>query len=431
MTSRRTFLRPLTTDQLGQKTSKQVHFDKAATAGSKRTAEGSLAEQSVGPKKRTAFGDLTNAKEKKHNGLSKKPVLNKTTKGLMVKNNKKATVLLGKQRTKITDDSGETIDLTQDSQSSSQESSGSSSSDSEIEFLNKKNVQLSQEIRPSTEEKVPDGVDDVDAENRLNTYEVPLYVRDIFEYYKQREEKFMVSGYLDKQSHLTTNMRAILVDWLVEVQENFELNHETLYLAVKLVDLYLTKVEVTRENLQLVGSTAMFIAAKFDERVPPALDDFLYICDDAYNREELVGMEMSILKTVDFDLGVPLSYSFLRRFAKCARAPMNILTLARYILETSLMDYQFIQYKDSEMAAACLLLALKMKKTGEWSKTMIYYTGYNIEHLMPIAVALNTMLTSPSHKNLNTIKSKYSHSVFFEVALTPPVDMVELTVDIS
>ena len=59
-------------------------------------------------------------------------------------------------------------------------------------------------------------------------------------------------------------MRAVLVDWLVEVQENFELNHETLYLAVKMVDHHLSKHGVMREKLQLVGATALFIACKFD-----------------------------------------------------------------------------------------------------------------------------------------------------------------------
>ena len=44
------------------------------------------------------------------------------------------------------------------------------------------------------------------------------------------------------QADITEGMRAILVDWLVEVQESFELNHETLYTAVKLMDLYLSKV---------------------------------------------------------------------------------------------------------------------------------------------------------------------------------------------
>lgn len=75
---------------------------------------------------------------------------------------------------------------------------------------------------------------------------------------------FMVPMYMDTQPTLTTNMRAILVDWLVEVQENFELNHETLYLAVKLVDTYLSIKQVPKENLQLVGAASLFIACKFD-----------------------------------------------------------------------------------------------------------------------------------------------------------------------
>ena len=41
----------------------------------------------------------------------------------------------------------------------------------------------------------------------------------------------MIEPYICRQPDLTSQMRAVLVDWLVEVQENFELNHETLYLA--------------------------------------------------------------------------------------------------------------------------------------------------------------------------------------------------------
>lgn len=59
-------------------------------------------------------------------------------------------------------------------------------------------------------------------------------------------------------------MRALLVDWMVEVQESFELNHETLYLAVKLVDLFLCKEVTGKEDLQLLGAASLFIASKFD-----------------------------------------------------------------------------------------------------------------------------------------------------------------------
>lgn len=69
---------------------------------------------------------------------------------------------------------------------------------------------------------------------------------------------------MDQQTELTCDMRAVLVDWLVEVQESFELNHETLYSAVRLVDLYLSRTTVNKENLQLVGTTAMLISSKFE-----------------------------------------------------------------------------------------------------------------------------------------------------------------------
>ena len=76
---------------------------------------------------------------------------------------------------------------------------------------------------------------------------------------------FVVTHYMPSQHELSINMRAILVDWLVEVQQNFELNHETLYMAVKMVDLYLVRQPaILKDRLQLVGATALSIACKFE-----------------------------------------------------------------------------------------------------------------------------------------------------------------------
>jgi cyclin B len=94
--------------------------------------------------------------------------------------------------------------------------------------------------------------------------------------------------------------------------------------------------------------------------MPPIIDDFIYVSDNAYDRKELIKMEIDILKTIKFDIGVPLSYTFLRRYSKCIRADMKFLTLARYILELSLQDYNFSFVKDSLKACAALYLAIKM-----------------------------------------------------------------------
>ncbi|XP_043594054.1 G2/mitotic-specific cyclin-B3 [Bombus pyrosoma] len=319
----------------------------------------------------------------------------------------------------------------------------------EIEKIDEKNEPSEPQVPAKVEEKVitnqldavpertlPEGVQwDFDVENWLDPFQVSHYAMDIFNYLKEREHLFSIGDYMEKQVCLSRWMRALLVDWMVEVQESFELNHETLYLAVKLVDLYLTKVIVGKETLQLLGAASLFIASKYDERIPPMVEDFLYICDGAYTQRELIRMEMSILKVVDFDLGIPLSYRFLRRYARCAKVSMPTLTLARYILEYSLMDYSTIMFSDSKMAASALLLALQMKDLGGWTPTLKYYSGYSVDDIRDIVDIMNQGLHRKlkedglhrKHKEtLTTIRNKYSHKIFFEVATLPLKDTLNI-----
>uniref|UniRef100_A0A8C6K078 G2/mitotic-specific cyclin-B3 n=1 Tax=Melopsittacus undulatus TaxID=13146 RepID=A0A8C6K078_MELUD len=269
-------------------------------------------------------------------------------------------------------------------------------------------------------------VEDIDKEQLGDPYANAEYAKDIFEYMRGREEKFILPDYMEKQPDISGDMRAILVDWMVEVQENFELNHETLYLAVKLVDHYLVEVVSMRDKLQLIGSTSILIASKFEERCPPCVDDFLYICDDAYKREELIAMEMSILSTLKFDINIPIPYRFLRRFAKCARATMETLTLARFLCEMTLQEYDYARESPSKLAASCLLLALTMKNLGGWTPTLEYYSGYRSQDLHPLVKRLNFLLTYQPRDKLKAVRTKYSHRVFFEVAKVTPMDMLKL-----
>ncbi|XP_076018541.1 G2/mitotic-specific cyclin-B3 [Genypterus blacodes] len=267
---------------------------------------------------------------------------------------------------------------------------------------------------------------DIDAENSEDCFMSPEYAKDIFDYLKQREEKFDLTDFMPKQPSLNPEMRAILVDWLVEVQENFELNHETLYLAVKMTDHFLSLAPINREMLQLVGSTSMLIASKFEERNPPCLDDFLYICDDAYKREELISMEARILQTLSFDINIPIPYRFLRRYAKCVSAAMDTLTLARFVCELSLQEVDLVPVRGSLLAAACLLIALVTKDLGGWAPILQFHSGYQTSDLAPVVRRLHSMLTAPPDDKLKAIRSKYSHKVFFEVASMPVVQLEAL-----
>lgn len=86
-------------------------------------------------------------------------------------------------------------------------------------------------------------------------------------------------------------MRAILVDWIIEVHLKFKLLPETLFITVSLIDRYLEQIQIKRTNLQLVGVTAMLIASKYEEIYAPEVRDFVYITDNAYTKEEILQME--------------------------------------------------------------------------------------------------------------------------------------------
>ena len=82
-----------------------------------------------------------------------------------------------------------------------------------------------------------------------------------------------------QQADINERMRSILVDWLVDVHLKFKLRTETLFLTVHVIDRYLAKEQTTRNKLQLVGCTAMLIAAKYEEIYAPEVRDFVYISD--------------------------------------------------------------------------------------------------------------------------------------------------------
>lgn len=82
------------------------------------------------------------------------------------------------------------------------------------------------------------------------------------------------------QDDITEGMRAILIDWLVDVHRKFRLRDATLYSTVNFVDRYLARKRISRERLQLVGVTSMWVASKFEEVYPPQLGDFVYITDN-------------------------------------------------------------------------------------------------------------------------------------------------------
>jgi hypothetical protein len=275
--------------------------------------------------------------------------------------------------------------------------------------------------------KSPNPVADFDAENIGDMASMSEYAADIFLYYKFREKFFHISDYSKRQPNIDIAMRGSLVDWLIGLQETFELNHETLYLAVKLFDLFMDRSPgvVPRDDIQLAACTAIFIASKFDERAPPLIEDLVYMSEEVFKGEQLMAMERRMLKVVGFDLGAPLSYRFLRRYARIAKEDMGTLTLARYILETALMSLSFCRHSESMIAISALMLAKRMKgAASDWFIMVAQKSsGYKLDKIENLMWKLNKMIVQRKtwFPQMENVYRKYSHEIFFEVAKIPPL----------
>ncbi|XP_038662543.1 G1/S-specific cyclin-E1 isoform X2 [Scyliorhinus canicula] len=105
---------------------------------------------------------------------------------------------------------------------------------------------------------------------------------------------------LQKHPLLQPKMRTILLDWLMEVCEVYKLHRETFYLAQDFFDRFMaTQQNVVKTRLQLIGISALFIAAKLEEIYPPKLHQFAYVTDGACTEEEILNMELVVLKLLD------------------------------------------------------------------------------------------------------------------------------------
>ncbi|KFP25577.1 G2/mitotic-specific cyclin-B2, partial [Colius striatus] len=209
-------------------------------------------------------------------------------------------------------------------------------------------------------------VEDIDAEDKENPQLCSDYVKDIYLYLRELElQQSVHPHYLDGKA-INGRMRAILVDWLVQVHSRFQLLQETLYMCIALIDRFLQSHPVPRKRLQLVGVTAMLLASKYEEMYSPDVADFVYITDNAYTSREVREMEMIILKELNFNLGRPLPIHFLRRASKAGEADAKQHTLAKYLMELTLIDYDMVHHRPSEIAAAALCLSQKILGHNKW-----------------------------------------------------------------
>lgn len=174
------------------------------------------------------------------------------------------------------------------------------------------------------------------------------------------------------QTEVKADMRRVLMDWLVQVHARFNMLPETLYLCVNYIDRFLASKVVSLGKLQLVGATAILLAAKVEEVNAPTIPEIVYMVDDTYGADEVLKAERFMLGQLKWEMQFPGPMSFLRRISKADDYDIEVRTMAKYLLEVQLMDYRLAAVPPSFAAAAAVCLARELLMKGKWVSSTIH-----------------------------------------------------------
>ncbi|KAG9395219.1 Cyclin B [Carpediemonas membranifera] len=260
-------------------------------------------------------------------------------------------------------------------------------------------------------------VPDVDLGDAGNPLAVPVYVKEIYAYLRQREKKpeyRVPSDFLDLQPEIDSEMRAVVVDWMSEVHTKFKLANESIFLAVNILDRFLTRKQVAKDRLQLLGITSLLLASKFEESYTPSVRSFGRVAKD-FSSRQILAMERMLLQVTEFNLSDPTSLTFLRRFAKVAELTNRDKYLAFYLAELANANAKMVNFLPSEIAAGALFLTQKIVRAPEvWTGTIEAYSKYSAEDLKDVTLFLKRCVYGA--KQHQGIVGKYSVSRYYKVS---------------
>ena len=222
-------------------------------------------------------------------------------------------------------------------------------------------------------------------------------------------------GYMNMQKEINEQMRAILIDWIIEVHFQFNLRQKTLYMTIWILDTYLSFHIISRKKLQLLGISCLLISCKSEEIYFPQQNKFIEVTDGAYTREEMLFMENEILKQLNFNIVFPTSNDFYDILSKLYNFNKKQYFLGKYLIESTLIDYQMIKYSASIVSAACVYLVMKYFGMKGYQKL---YSKYIINENNPENIIKDTakeiyvLVENLSKSKLNTVKNKYGLNQF-------------------
>ncbi|KAK9808180.1 hypothetical protein WJX73_005721 [Symbiochloris irregularis] len=269
-------------------------------------------------------------------------------------------------------------------------------------------------------------IKDIDVHDEHEPITCATYAQDIYAHLFASEKLRRPSTtYMESyQNDLTAQMRSILVDWMIEVAQEYELVSDTLFLAISYIDRFLTVKQIERTRLQLVGVACLLIAAKYEEIYAPQVDELCFITENTYTRQEIIAMETDVLDGLKFECTTPTVKVFLRRFCVAAGdtvSQQRLHFLTSYLAELALPEYSALQYLPSQVAAAAVLVAgFSIDTNFAWTPALQHYTRCSASELSAPARMLHTLFLNARTSPLPAAREKFSNITYGNVAAHLP-----------
>jgi len=235
-------------------------------------------------------------------------------------------------------------------------------------------------------------------------------------YLRREQTQPRNANYLAAQTEVHEKMRTILLDWFIDVGLKFRLHPETFFLAVDIVDRYLALTNVPRSQLQLVGITAVLIAAKYEEMWAMTVQECVSITANTYTKDEVLRMERTVLAALQFKLTVPTPFPLMARLLDVCQADEPLRHAANYYLEHAALSYKHLQFLPSQVANASVFLAnLTLQREG-WTPVLHYYSRSTPAEFRDCARLLLEFTVLLSTSKYQAIRRKYSNPRYSDIA---------------
>ena len=214
-------------------------------------------------------------------------------------------------------------------------------------------------------------------------------------------------------------MRAVTIDWLIEVHSQFNMKEETLFICINLIDRYLNQVIIQRSKLQLLSVTSLLIACKQEEIYVPCIADFVYITDYAYTKEQIYSMENEILRKLKFEIVVPSSLRIFEIISNNFKFNEKQNCFGWYLMEIFLIDFRMKKYLPSVIACTSAYLVMKFFKLCNYNEI---YTVWNKNNqststIKECAREICFLVDNIGKSSLKAAKRKFSRDEYLKVAL--------------